>query len=101
MNKIDLSEFSSLPDMSCPYCKAEILGADCCQPTKDLRMQQESIRKSVEKSLTQHFIRRDTNNGKNYCVDCGANEKKNRINHAKECAVTEALFAVDNHWANK
>lgn len=36
------------------------------------------------------FLRRDTNNGKNYCIECGANERAGVVKHKSDCALTEA-----------
>lgn len=57
---------------------------------------EDSRRTRIIRQLTEYFRRRDTNNGKSYCFDCDANERKDgSIAHKKDCAVHVVLAAYD------
>jgi hypothetical protein len=54
-----------------------------------------AIRERVRSALTEHFRRNDTNNGKGYCLDCDANDRRDgSIKHKSDCAVSVALEAI-------
>lgn len=49
----------------------------------------------VRVALEFHLERRDTNNGKAYCVDCNANQRRDgSYKHDPECVVSVAVNAV-------
>jgi hypothetical protein len=45
-------------------------------------------------SVELAFLRNDTNNGKLYCIECGANERKGKVTHKADCALVEVKAAL-------